>query len=45
MKDCHASNRHFNEEIGLADKAAGREKLWQVVSIDYRFKQSGKIVR
>jgi len=33
MKDCHASTRHVNEEIGLADKVAGRGKLWQVISI------------
>ena len=37
MKDCHASNRHVNEETGLADKAAGREKLWQVISIQLSF--------
>ncbi len=33
MKDCHAFKPAYNKQTGLADKAAGREKLRQVISI------------
>ncbi len=33
VKDRHATDRHVTRETGLAGKAAGRDKLWQVISI------------